>query len=206
MKPTKCPDCAFPVKIVSARSWPDGHWEVGVVCSDRACRGFSVYDANGRLLGHPSLSPINPLHADIIRVLDGKRGSGASPKIGDVLAIQDRNRPAGENGEARPNPVICWKCREFMWIVGAHDFRRSWEVALLCSNSGCDGWGIYSSKRNLATSRTHSPPSTHSCRSQRSRSRSSGKGTFDGKSVERSGRCVLDTAFYGWMGWSRRLC
>ncbi len=154
MKPTKCPDCAFPVKIVSARSWPDGHWEVGVVCSDRACRGFSVYDANGRLLGHPSLSPINPLHADIIRVLDGKRGSGASPKIGDVLAIQDRNRPAGENGEARPNPVICWKCREFMWIVGAHDFRRSWEVALLCSNSGCDGWGIYSSKRNLATSRT----------------------------------------------------
>lgn len=154
MKPTKCPDCAFPVKIVSARSWPDGHWEVGVVCSDRACRGFSVYNANGRLLGRPSLSPINPLHADIIRVLDGKRGAGASPKIGDVLAIQDRNRPAGENGEARPNPVICWKCREFMWIVGAHDFRRSWEVALLCSNPACDGWGIYSSKRNLATSRT----------------------------------------------------
>lgn len=79
MKPTVCCECSAPMWVVGAHSWPNGRWEVGLVCPARECPGWHIYGSEGKLgTNRNRLAPTLSRVMDCInRALEHKRRHGA---------------------------------------------------------------------------------------------------------------------------------
>lgn len=80
MRPVICVECAAPMWIVGAHSWPEGRWEVGLVCPDPACPGWAVYGSAGKMGTHRSkrLNPSLSRAQDAVqRAIKYKQATGA---------------------------------------------------------------------------------------------------------------------------------
>ena len=145
-KPTICPECGRSLWPVGARSFGRGDWEAAFVCTSPYCRGWTVYDAEGRLQSSrtSSLDPgFRQIHTSIAKTLAAKTSRGVT--FHRKLHKEHPNRYA--------KPSVCTGCGASLWVAGAHYFQKKkvWEVGMICPDPECPGWQVFSSDGLLST-------------------------------------------------------